>query len=106
MPAINSGTVLVTGASGFLGTYVVQELLQRGFKVRAVVRDDKKGEYLQKNWPGTEYVIVEEMNAVSTRGHDFANASPARTTTWSRASTAWCTSRRRSTSATRGTRTR
>lgn len=66
MPAINSGTVLVTGASGFLGTYVVQELLQRGFKVRAVVRDTKKGEYLKQNWPGTEYVIVEEMNAVSS----------------------------------------
>lgn len=65
MPAINSGTVLVTGASGFLGTYVVEELLKRGFKVRAVVRDDKKGEYMQKNWPGTEYVIVKDMNAVS-----------------------------------------
>lgn len=65
MPAINSGTVLVTGASGFLGTYIVQELLKRGFKVRAVVRDDKKGEYMQKNWSGTEYVIVKDMNAVS-----------------------------------------
>lgn len=65
MPAINNGTILVTGASGFLGCYIVEELQRKGFKVRAVVRDDKKGEYLQKHWPGTEYQIVKEMNEVS-----------------------------------------
>ncbi len=34
-------TVLVTGASGFIGSYVVMELLERGFSVRAMVRDIK-----------------------------------------------------------------
>jgi nucleoside-diphosphate-sugar epimerase len=54
--------VLVTGASGFLGTYVVQELLKRGYQVRAVVRDTAKGEYVQSKFPGAKYVIVKEMN--------------------------------------------
>src|SRR4051812_26406590 len=30
--------ILVTGASGFVGAYVCQELLKRGFLVRAAVR--------------------------------------------------------------------
>lgn len=62
MPALKTGTVLVTGASGFLGTYVVEELLARGYDVRAVVRDEAKGEYVEKTFPGAKYVIVKEMN--------------------------------------------
>ncbi|BEJ14388.1 hypothetical protein CspHIS471_0401550 [Cutaneotrichosporon sp. HIS471] len=61
MPAVNSGLVLVTGASGFLGTYVVKELLQRGYDVRAVVRDTVKGEYVQNKFPGAKYAIVKDM---------------------------------------------
>ena len=34
-----SETVLVTGAAGYVGSYVVRELLDRGYKVRATVRD-------------------------------------------------------------------
>jgi NADH dehydrogenase len=35
--------VLVTGATGFLGGHLVKELLEKGYKVRALVRDLKKG---------------------------------------------------------------
>ena len=39
-----SETVVVTGAAGYVGAYVVRELLERGYRVRATVRDaaDKK----------------------------------------------------------------
>jgi nucleoside-diphosphate-sugar epimerase len=39
MPAVKSGVIAVTGASGFIGSHVVKTLLSRGFTVRAVVRD-------------------------------------------------------------------
>lgn len=46
MPAINTGKVLVTGASGFLAVTLVESLLDAGFEVRGTVRSSNKGEYL------------------------------------------------------------
>eukprot|EP00041_Stephanoeca_diplocostata_P023445 m.577126 g.577126 ORF g.577126 m.577126 type:complete len:351 (-) comp22292_c0_seq19:1440-2492(-) len=52
MSASGSGkTVAVTGASGFLGSYVTKSLLARGYTVRATVRDPTnaaKTEHLKK----------------------------------------------------------
>lgn len=48
MPAItdSSATILVTGASGFIGTWVVDNLLRGGYKVRAAVRNEAKSKHL------------------------------------------------------------
>ncbi|KAI5479361.1 D-lactaldehyde dehydrogenase [Pseudohyphozyma bogoriensis] len=59
VPPSSNALVLVTGASGFLATWISLKLLQKGFKVRGTVRSPEKGDYLtnlfkkeglEKNW--------------------------------------------------------
>ena len=42
-------TVLVTGATGFLGKYVIEELVQHGYQVRAFGRNSKVGRSLENS---------------------------------------------------------
>jgi uncharacterized protein YbjT (DUF2867 family) len=35
----NKGTILVTGATGFIASHVINQLLQRGYKVVGTVRN-------------------------------------------------------------------
>ncbi|EST07003.1 3-beta hydroxysteroid dehydrogenase/isomerase [Kalmanozyma brasiliensis GHG001] len=68
MPAINSNShVLVTGGSGFIAIWCVYQLLERGHKVRATVRSDDKGKYLQsvfsKYGDSLSYAIAEDLEA-------------------------------------------
>lgn len=50
MPAIitasNTATILVSGANGFLATWIVGDLLKKGYSVRAAVRTEHKGRHL------------------------------------------------------------
>ncbi|UZJ55519.1 hypothetical protein CBS101457_004839 [Exobasidium rhododendri] len=66
MPAVGPNSlILVTGGSGFLAIHIVQQLLDRGHRVRATVRSDAKGEYLKKvfhkHTDKFEYVIAEDV---------------------------------------------
>ena len=46
MNKTNDRTILVAGATGYLGRFVVAELHQRGFKVRAITRSRARAESL------------------------------------------------------------
>ena len=35
------GKVLVTGGTGFIGAYIIKELIQKGYSVRAIRRSNK-----------------------------------------------------------------
>ncbi len=43
------GMVLVTGGTGFLGAYILQELIQKGYKVRAIRRSSKLPAFIAKD---------------------------------------------------------
>ncbi|KAL1409978.1 hypothetical protein Q8F55_003978 [Vanrija albida] len=65
MPALTSGLILVTGASGFIGTHTVSALLDAGFSVRVTARSEPKAEHVRELFPGKEdritYSIVPEI---------------------------------------------
>ncbi|KAJ7436322.1 D-lactaldehyde dehydrogenase [Mycena latifolia] len=65
MPAISSGKVLVSGASGFVATWVVRSLLEEGFAVRGAVRTESKGTHLQDMFTSYgnkfELIVVPDM---------------------------------------------
>jgi dihydroflavonol-4-reductase len=44
----NSKTVLVTGASGFIGTHCVLQLLEQGYKVRGTLRNLDREKHLRE----------------------------------------------------------
>jgi len=53
-------TILVTGATGYVGSWIVKGLLEKGYKVRITARDKantKKYEYLQEIANGTPGVL-------------------------------------------------
>lgn len=59
--------VLVTGANGFIGSHIVDQLLQAGYNVRGTVRTEAKGQWV-KEYFGKKYsnqnlelVVVPDM---------------------------------------------
>jgi uncharacterized protein YbjT (DUF2867 family) len=65
--------VLVTGASGFIGSWICQALLDAGYAVRAAVRSNNKGDYLRNLFTNFgdkfEYVIADMKKVLYLRLH-------------------------------------
>ncbi|KAJ3559129.1 hypothetical protein NM688_g524 [Phlebia brevispora] len=50
MPSVPSGTILLTGANGFIASWITRILLDQGYTVRCSVRSEAKGAALKKNF--------------------------------------------------------
>lgn len=61
--------VLVTGATGFIGAHVLDDLLGRGIRVRAAVRSQAKGDALQQSRGSyadrLDLVLIDDFKSVS-----------------------------------------
>ncbi len=58
-PRPEIGPILVTGATGYIGGRLVPELLARGYRVRAMVRESSP-EYRDR-WPGAEIAVADAL---------------------------------------------
>ncbi|PSS37211.1 hypothetical protein PHLCEN_2v944 [Hermanssonia centrifuga] len=65
MPTISSGSVLVTGANGYIAVWIVKTLLEQGYSVRGTVRSPPKGSHLKETFKEygarLQVVVVEDM---------------------------------------------
>lgn len=62
--------VLVSGASGFIASWICLYLLERGHAVRGTTRSEKKGEWMKvmfgdRGYDKFEYVVVTDLENVS-----------------------------------------
>ena len=64
-PVLAPARVLVTGANGYLGAWLVDSLIEHGYKVQGTVRSSDKGEAIKKALgeaaSSFEYVIVDDV---------------------------------------------
>ncbi|KAJ7869111.1 D-lactaldehyde dehydrogenase [Mycena olivaceomarginata] len=74
MPAISSGKVLVSGANGFLATWLVRYLLEAGFAVRGAVRSPAKGAHLLETFAqyGDRFELVVVPDITKDGAYDEA----------------------------------
>ncbi len=60
-PRVKLGTILVAGATGYIGGRLVPELIQRGYTVRVMVRVPSP-EHTER-WPEAEVVVADALKA-------------------------------------------
>jgi nucleoside-diphosphate-sugar epimerase len=77
MTTIQKGdTVLVTGATGYIGNHVVDELIAAGYKVRGTSRDASKAkflvDYIEKKHGKNQLEIVDVPDMVDEHAYDEA----------------------------------
>jgi len=59
IPIPESGTILVTGASGYIGGRIVNDILARGYRVRILIRGNAA--HYQELWPRAEIVLADAL---------------------------------------------
>ncbi len=64
-PDPSIGTILVTGASGYIGGRLIPELLSRGYRVRIMVRGQAPD--YREMWPSVEVVDADARDAADLR---------------------------------------
>ncbi len=58
-PVPGVGKILITGASGYIGGRLVNELLARGYQVRVIIRENAT--HYQELWPQAEVVVADAL---------------------------------------------
>ena len=70
-------TVLLTGASGFIATHIVNQLFELGYNIIGTVRSEEKGNWLARRFPGVKYEIVDFSSSEDRNESPFVNVFKA-----------------------------
>ena len=70
-------TVLLTGASGFIATHIVNQLFELGYNIIGTVRSEEKGNWLARRYPGFKYEIVDLSLSAAGNESPFAKVFKA-----------------------------
>jgi nucleoside-diphosphate-sugar epimerase len=67
LPPKESGkSVFITGGTGFIGTYIIRNLVEKGYAVRAIRRSNKLPFYIpEKTWTNVQWVDGDILDVVS-----------------------------------------
>ncbi|KAF5097788.1 hypothetical protein DV451_003668 [Geotrichum candidum] len=66
-------TVLLTGASGFIATHIVNQLFELGYNIIGTVRSEAKGNWLARRYPGFKYKTVDLSPSANGNESPFTN---------------------------------
>lgn len=67
--------ILVTGASGYIGSHVADQTLEAGYRVRGVVRDSDRANWLQDHFDQKYGVGNFELKSLADYGNEPAVAA-------------------------------
>src|SRR5271155_1597830 len=72
--------VLLTGANGFVGSHILEQLLARGASVRSIVRSEAKAQQVLSDFPNwgnqLDFGIVPDITAPGAFDKAVQSASP------------------------------
>lgn len=73
-----SRRVLLTGANGFVGSHILDQLLKASFSVRAVLRSQSKIDAVKADFPGSslDFAVVPDMTAAGAFDEALKSSPP------------------------------
>lgn len=67
--------MLVTGATGFIGSWIIKNLLDQGYSVIGTVRSEDKGKILTETYQSVKFSVIHDLSIPNVYDHVFKDHS-------------------------------